>query len=568
MHPTVGFHPKGYIHHQWRDFGYDKYCLWAKLANQPHKQKKTKKPKEQQHANTQHAWQEQHVQQQHHLQPQQHPSPRSIPSSNSMPSSSSSMPSTKNQQVSSRVPSQMEDKHDHPQHLSAKGSLSSHNTLHLVAILTHHLSYLHWHNHSKWLCKRIYHWQSLSTIWQIFINNISRSVRIRWKPSRQSPVWLDSWTLLAVSPSMMERTNLHELNGSSMSRKAVSRQVKLPICTHPEGHPWHSWSHQVTRWWHDTWSNHWGNHLLFLWNTQHCSCLEPSCMKQQPGDNLCIYINKWKELHWWCTKKLPKAWKLQDDSVIFLLLLQDPNGRKLCVNLWDEQDQQKVLMLQLCFNEAINSCKKYQVNKHRRNLEIIENSIEINKTSCQKPNFTSNKNYNKNYNQGGPNHNYKNTYNKGINTKLKCKFCFGPTEVYYIHKLLNEHASSCTNQVRMVESTANFIKERTGNAAQIDETELEALAEMYNHPIEHVIQEINMYDFPELEDHQSCMRLDNLKQGMILTSIIKTLALTLRYMRSTQQPLVMTQEPPSLSPSMDAWLKCYWTLVQKGVIWT
>ena len=65
----------------------------------------------------------------------------------------------------------------------------------------------------------------------------------------------------------------------------------------------------------------------------------------------------------------------------------------------------------------------------------------------------------------------------------------------------------------MAESTTKFVKERTGNAAQIDEIELIVLAEMYNHPIEHVIEEINAYDFPELEDYQSHMWLGNLKQG-------------------------------------------------------
>ena len=165
-------------------------------------------------------------------------------------------------------------------------------------------------------------------------------------------------------------------------------------------------------------------------------------------------------------------------------------------------------MLQLCFNEAINSYKKYWVNEHIRNWEIMENPIEINESSYQKPNYNGHRNYNKNYNQGrsGSGHNYnKNTYNKEINTKPKYKFSFTPREVYNICKLLNEHAASHANQVRMVESTAKFIKERTGNAAQINEIELEEPAEIYDHPIEHVIKEINAYDLPKLEDHQSCI---------------------------------------------------------------
>ena len=86
----------------------------------------------------------------------------------------------------------------------------------------------------------------------------------------------------------------------------------------------------------------------------------------------------------------------------FCLSLQDPIGKKLCEKLWDEQDQQKVVTLQLCFNEAINSYKRYQVNEYRKNLKIMENSIEINKTSYQRLNYSGNKNYNKNYNQGYP----------------------------------------------------------------------------------------------------------------------------------------------------------------------
>ena len=32
---------------------------------------------------------------------------------------------------------------------------------------------------------------------------------------------------------------------------------------------------------------------------------ELPCIHQQPGQNLLIYINKYRDLHWWCTKKLP-----------------------------------------------------------------------------------------------------------------------------------------------------------------------------------------------------------------------------------------------------------------------
>ena len=65
----------------------------------------------------------------------------------------------------------------------------------------------------------------------------------------------------------------------------------------------------------------------------------------------------------------------------------------------------------------------------------------------------------------------------------------------------------------MPESTAKFNKNRSGNAAHIDEIELESLAEILYHPIEHVIEEINAFDFPEMEDLQSCIWLGDLQQA-------------------------------------------------------
>ena len=59
---------------------------------------------------------------------------------------------------------------------------------------------------------------------------------------------------------------------------------------------------------------------------------------------------------------------------------------------------------------------------------------------------------------------------------------------------------------RQAKSTTEFIKNRTGNSAHIDEVELEALAELMDHPIEHVIHEINLFSFSEIEEsNESCM---------------------------------------------------------------
>ena len=49
-------------------------------------------------------------------------------------------------------------------------------------------------------------------------------------------------------------------------------------------------------------------------------------------------------------------------------------------------------------------------------------------------------------------------------------------------------------------STTEFIKNRMDNSVHIDEIELEALAELMDHPVEHVIHEINMFVFPEVEE--------------------------------------------------------------------
>ena len=53
---------------------------------------------------------------------------------------------------------------------------------------------------------------------------------------------------------------------------------------------------------------------------------------------------------------------------------------------------------------------------------------------------------------------------------------------------------------------AQLIKNRTGNLVHIDKIELEALAELVDHPIEHVIHEINQFVFPETEEpNKPCM---------------------------------------------------------------
>ena len=58
----------------------------------------------------------------------------------------------------------------------------------------------------------------------------------------------------------------------------------------------------------------------------------------------------------------------------------------------------------------------------------------------------------------------------------------------------------------MAKSTAEFIKNRTGNSTPINAVELEYVAELMDHPIEHVIHEINEFVFPGLEEtDKPCM---------------------------------------------------------------
>ena len=92
---------------------------------------------------------------------------------------------------------------------------------------------------------------------------------------------------------------------------------------------------------------------------------ELSHICQQPGQNLLIYINKYKDLHWLCTKKLPceETYKLTISQ--FSSSLQDPIGRKLCEKLWDDRKHHELSNLQKCFDEATRAYKQYRVTEHQ-----------------------------------------------------------------------------------------------------------------------------------------------------------------------------------------------------------
>ena len=84
------------------------------------------------------------------------------------------------------------------------------------------------------------------------------------------------------------------------------------------------------------------------------------------GQNLLIYINKYRDLHWWCTKKLLQEETYKLTLSKFCSLLQYLIGRKLCEKLWDDKESCKLLNLQKCFNEATRAYKQYRVTEHRR----------------------------------------------------------------------------------------------------------------------------------------------------------------------------------------------------------
>ena len=241
--------------------------------------------------------------------------------------------------------------------------------------------------------------------------------------------------------------------------------------------------------------------MCFFWvfQAQAAAIDELSCICQQPGQNLLIYINKYRELHWWCTKKLPweETYKLTLSQ--FCSSLKDLIGRKLCEKLWDDKESCKLMNLQKCFNKATQAYKQYRVTEHRRELEVFKTTMEVNETSYH---HNSNhggqrfNNYNSHNNSQGSKHNSykgKTTHNNG--PKIQCKFCFGPREIFLIHKLLEEHANKPKQytQEKAAKSTAKLVKNIAGNSAHIDEIELEALAEFMDHPIEHIIHEINMF---------------------------------------------------------------------------
>ena len=131
----------------------------------------------------------------------------------------------------------------------------------------------------------------------------------------------------------------------------------------------------------------------------------------------------------------------------------------------------------------------------------MESIVEINKSSHQqKPNYGGNQysRYSKNRGNGQSfknRNNYGGKKNNSSAPKVQCKFCFRPKGIFKICQLMNANVDirECYTKAKSAKSTAEFIKNCSGNSTHIDEIELEALAKLMDHPIKCVIEEINMF---------------------------------------------------------------------------
>ena len=112
-------------------------------------------------------------------------------------------------------------------------------------------------------------------------------------------------------------------------------------------------------------------------------------------------------------------------------------------------------------------CKWYRVTEHRRDLEVLKASVEINETSYQhKPNgggqCSNNYNNNRSNSQGFKSYNSfngKTAYNNS--PKVQCKFCFGPREIFKICKLLEENANNPKQSAEVKSQNLLLISSRT-----------------------------------------------------------------------------------------------------------
>ena len=170
-----------------------------------------------------------------------------------------------------------------------------------------------------------------------------------------------------------------------------------------------------------------------------------------------------------CTKKLPREETIQAHTQPVLFLTPRLNRQK--------------------------TAKSYGMTKRAINCQIYRNASmrppePINGTELQNTEWSlkfskhqwksTRQPTTKNPNHGGQHYNnYNNSYNNGKNNpqgsknnsykgkstnghKVQCKLCFGPREIFHIHKLLEENASNSEwyAETKVAKSTAKFNKNR------------------------------------------------------------------------------------------------------------
>ena len=242
---------------------------------------------------------------------------------------------------------------------------------------------------------------------------------------------------------------------------------------------------------------------------------------KQPGQNLLIYINKYRELHWWCVKKLPweETYKLTPQPVL-LLTSRLHRQKTLQKNCGTTRRVCKLVNLQKCFNEAAWAYKCIQGGqKHRRDLGDpwvysgnqwdflpTENQSMVNNRQRQLQNA------NKGNMQGFKNNNNFNAnkaYNNGPQ-RSSANSCFGPREIYKIHQLLDENAKQpWMLHWGKVSKIHCRICQKLGNLCTYQQSRTWSLGRTHGPP--HWVcnaHEINMFAFSDIEEaNESCIWL-------------------------------------------------------------
>ena len=143
---------------------------------------------------------------------------------------------------------------------------------------------------------------------------------------------------------------------------------------------------------------------------------ELSHICQQPGQNLLIYINKYRDLHCWCTKKLPceETYKLTTQPV--LLFTARPHRQKTPQETMGQQGElQAVKSTEMLWQGYKSLQVQYRVTEHRRELEVFEALVGINGTTHHQKSNQNGQCYNNYNNQNNAQGTIGNSYKGKIN---------------------------------------------------------------------------------------------------------------------------------------------------------